>query len=1029
MKLLSKKQRMNAEMSENKQTPDSELLLQIVGYNSKAFEQLYNRYSATVYSLIKEIVSNPKLAEKILLDVFSVFLKRIEFYSTTSNNIFTWLTLLSRNIALDNLKRMKLVEDIPIYSDDYEIEFILPNLSNEIELINFDERNSYGEKFKNYKNQLSEIQNLVLSLVYFEGLNEEEIAKRLNVPSATVRQKLISIIDNLYQQHTGNAVVNNSGKEIISLIKLEPLGCLTSDDRILLKNVRENDPDFMWKELGEYQNLIALLSTTITLAPPPRELTSEINGIFIKIFQVGEVDSTAVAPESQILEKVQAPISDPISEPIKKSLLESVKENSTVPEPVSVLPAGSAMKSIPEPVNSEQPLPVAQQSEEPIVEENKKSEFKIRFRNPDPKELQELKKLSKMNLSAKLDADNSKPKQEVIFTDRNIPVRRKNIFVEKNFAAITPPEKNQQSLHEAKTTNDKISSLEAKTSEVKIINDDPLIKIDQPKSILVKDDGAVKSRLTPTSSINLKEFFRQNELGKKNTESGSKINNNDKPVEKIINKSTDTGAQESEFKLRVNEPPKEIRNTSSFIPKNEKDFSTNPELTAVEKTEVKTQTNLPPKDIGTSNPITEKAQKPLVEKPVTPDSNKTERKNLINDPSKDIEELRAAFNKTEKIIENKSNAPVEKINNKPETSKIEKPKNEVQSSDEIIKSSLEHIKPAVNKTTLKIRETSFVDKNKILSESKTKVSDSNKEASDKAEENILPAPPAKLSEALDIDEILTKIDSDKPKPEIVSKSNNYENEIVQLRKKLKRNVLVSAAIIVVLIATAGLVYLQLRDEPVSSVNNNNQTQKPISVASIITPNDLAIVTNVGETEQSLETSKPNEMTEKIPIEKIKSEPVVSLPPLKDVSPKEESTYFAIDKENSLMPNSNKETKQIAAAKTEVITPPVENKKIEEEPAFFVAVEEMPQLIGGIKGLQSKIVYPEIASRIGVEGKVIVQAIVDESGNVISTKVLKGIGSGCDEVAMDAVNSSKFKPGKQRGKTVKTQITIPITFKK
>jgi protein TonB len=90
---------------------------------------------------------------------------------------------------------------------------------------------------------------------------------------------------------------------------------------------------------------------------------------------------------------------------------------------------------------------------------------------------------------------------------------------------------------------------------------------------------------------------------------------------------------------------------------------------------------------------------------------------------------------------------------------------------------------------------------------------------------------------------------------------------------------------------------------------------------------------------------------------------------------------------------------------------------------------MPELIGGIKGLQSKIVYPEIARRVGVEGKVIVQAIVDETGKVVSVNTIKGIGSGCDEVAMDAVRNSKFTPGKQRGKTVKTQVTIPIVFKK
>jgi len=161
----------------------------------------------------------------------------------------------------------------------------------------------------------------------------------------------------------------------------------------------------------------------------------------------------------------------------------------------------------------------------------------------------------------------------------------------------------------------------------------------------------------------------------------------------------------------------------------------------------------------------------------------------------------------------------------------------------------------------------------------------------------------------------------------------------------------------------------------------------------------------------------------------KTDAKISLPPLPETLTKEESTYFALNEKSDLINTPIKEPSQIAAAKTENIIPPKEDKKIEEEPTFFVAVEEMPELIGGIKGLQSKITYPEIAKRIGIEGKVIVQAIVDESGNVISVNTLKGIGSGCDEVAMDAVRSSKFTPGKQRGKTVKTQITIPIVFKK
>ncbi len=110
-------------------------------------------------------------------------------------------------------------------------------------------------------------------------------------------------------------------------------------------------------------------------------------------------------------------------------------------------------------------------------------------------------------------------------------------------------------------------------------------------------------------------------------------------------------------------------------------------------------------------------------------------------------------------------------------------------------------------------------------------------------------------------------------------------------------------------------------------------------------------------------------------------------------------------------------------------PPKEDKKIiEEEPTYFVAVEEMPEPIGGIQAIQSKIVYPEIAKRAGVEGKVYVLAFVNEQGSVTKAEILKGLGAGLDEAALNAVKQTKFKPGKQRGKPVKVQVSIPIVFK-
>jgi protein TonB len=110
-------------------------------------------------------------------------------------------------------------------------------------------------------------------------------------------------------------------------------------------------------------------------------------------------------------------------------------------------------------------------------------------------------------------------------------------------------------------------------------------------------------------------------------------------------------------------------------------------------------------------------------------------------------------------------------------------------------------------------------------------------------------------------------------------------------------------------------------------------------------------------------------------------------------------------------------------------PPVkEDKEEDTAPHFFVAVEEMPEPIGGIQAIQARIHYPEIAKRAGVQGRVFVKAFVNEKGIVEKVELIKGIGAGCDEEAMRAVKATRFKPGRQRGKPVKVQVSIPILFK-
>ncbi|MDR9387565.1 MAG: energy transducer TonB [Balneolaceae bacterium] len=101
---------------------------------------------------------------------------------------------------------------------------------------------------------------------------------------------------------------------------------------------------------------------------------------------------------------------------------------------------------------------------------------------------------------------------------------------------------------------------------------------------------------------------------------------------------------------------------------------------------------------------------------------------------------------------------------------------------------------------------------------------------------------------------------------------------------------------------------------------------------------------------------------------------------------------------------------------------------EEEEEFFTVVENMPELIGGLAGLQASITYPEMARKAGIEGRVFLQFIVNERGEVENPRVVRGIGGGCDEEALKAIRKAKFKPGLQRGRPVRVQYNLPVVFK-
>lgn len=109
-------------------------------------------------------------------------------------------------------------------------------------------------------------------------------------------------------------------------------------------------------------------------------------------------------------------------------------------------------------------------------------------------------------------------------------------------------------------------------------------------------------------------------------------------------------------------------------------------------------------------------------------------------------------------------------------------------------------------------------------------------------------------------------------------------------------------------------------------------------------------------------------------------------------------------------------------------PSAERRPAPTEPEIFEVVEVQPELIGGLEGLQQRVVYPEAARRAGVEGQVVIQFVVDEEGAVVDPVVLRSPNDLLSEAALAAVVGSRFTPGMQEGRPVKVRFAVPVTFR-
>ena len=118
---------------------------------------------------------------------------------------------------------------------------------------------------------------------------------------------------------------------------------------------------------------------------------------------------------------------------------------------------------------------------------------------------------------------------------------------------------------------------------------------------------------------------------------------------------------------------------------------------------------------------------------------------------------------------------------------------------------------------------------------------------------------------------------------------------------------------------------------------------------------------------------------------------------------------------------------------EFVYDPVDEPDGVTEDIVFKISEDMPEFPGGQRALMaylsSKVKYTQMAREAAIQGIVYVQFIVEKDGSVSTVELLRGLGGGLDEIALEVVRSMPdWSPGKQRGVPVRVAMTVPFKFK-
>jgi RNA polymerase sigma-70 factor (ECF subfamily) len=170
---------------------DATLLGLIAQGRTEALSELYDRYNRLVFRIAVAIIGDQATATEITLDVFTHVWQRADSYRAERAKVSTWLTIITRNRAIDTLRRRKVRPE----ANSVSWEELPPRAAAAPQLYTHDLEEQVESSLQRQRilaavAQLPEEQQQVLALAFFKGYTHSQIAESLGQPLGTVKTRI-----------------------------------------------------------------------------------------------------------------------------------------------------------------------------------------------------------------------------------------------------------------------------------------------------------------------------------------------------------------------------------------------------------------------------------------------------------------------------------------------------------------------------------------------------------------------------------------------------------------------------------------------------------------------------------------------------------------------------------------------------------------------------------------------------------------------------------------------------------------------